>query len=89
MKNYTYRIINSNKFKNPLYYGHAPNLNSILNKLSVSKNCSKSKRSRNEIEAVLLLYMDRKESDYIAIIVFSELLKLHLIILFYTNIIIS
>ena len=43
MKNYIYRIINSTKLKNPLYYGHAPNLNSILNKLSVSKNCSKSK----------------------------------------------
>ena len=46
MKNYIYRIINSTKLKNPLYYGHAPNLNSILNKLSVSKNCSKSKRFR-------------------------------------------
>ena len=40
MKNYIYRIINSTKLKNPLYYGHAPNLNSILNKLSVSKNGS-------------------------------------------------
>jgi hypothetical protein len=44
MKNYIYRIINSTKLKNPLYYGHAPNLNSILNKLSVSKSCSKSKK---------------------------------------------
>ncbi len=47
MKNYIYRIINSTKLKNPLYYGHAPNLNSILNKLSVSKNCSQSKRLLN------------------------------------------
>ena len=43
MKNYIYRIINSTKLKNPLYYGHAPNLNSILNNLFISENCSKSK----------------------------------------------
>ena len=51
MKNYIYRIINSTKLKNPLYYGHAPNLNSILNKLSVSKNCSK-----RQIEDLVKLY---------------------------------
>ena len=53
MKNYIYRIINSNKFKNPLYYGHAPNLNSILNKLSVSRNYSKYKRLGKRLSRTL------------------------------------
>ena len=49
-ENKTQNMRYKDKFNNLYLIKHAPNLNSIWNKLSVSKNCSKNKRFSNLIK---------------------------------------